>query len=109
MKHFVNLLPCLIPPAAVQTVVILQPRGDRNGGVLILGVADNHGGDPGVDDLPLAHGAGIGVGNQLSGGILPPYQIQSGPDHVVAGGGDNSVCLRMDAAAELIPLPPGDF
>ena len=64
--------------------------------------------DAGVDDQPAAHGAGGGAGDQLAGfGVLAGH-VEGGPQHLAAGGGDDGVGLRVDGAAQLIPLPGGN-
>ena len=40
---------------------------------------------------------------------VPAYQIDRAAGHVPPGGGDNGVGLGMDAAAQLVPLAPGDL
>ena len=49
-----------------------------------------------VDDEPLAHGAGIGVGNQRAGFGVLAHQIQGAADHFAAGGADDGVGLRVN-------------
>ena len=69
---------------------------------------DDHPVDPGVDDNPAAHGAGGGVVEEGAVSGLPAGQIEGGAQGVPPGGGDDGVHLRVDRAAQLIPLAGGD-
>ena len=40
---------------------------------------------------------------------ITAHQVQGAAHHVPAAGGDNGVGLGVDAAAQLIPLSPGDL
>ena len=77
-------------------------------GVFPLGVADDHPGHARVDDDPAAHGAGGGIVEEAAVLGLPPGQIEGGAQGVPPGGGDDGVHLRVDGAAQLVPLAGGD-
>ena len=77
-------------------------------GIFRGSVADHHGADAGVDDHAAAHIAGACVMYQLAGGVVQHGQIEGAAQHLLPGSGDDAVLLRMDAAAKLIALAPGD-
>src|SRR5699024_5220873 len=96
------------PRAQGQGVVLFDPLPNRDHHVVLGAGADDHLLQPGVDNHPAAHGAGGGVGEDGAGGGVLPRQVQGTPHHVPPGGGDDGVGLGVDAAAQLVPLSPGD-
>ena len=89
-------------------VVLIDPILHGCDGVVRGAIADDHLFDACVDDQAPAHGTAGGVLKQLAGLGVPPCQIERGAQGLAAGGGDDGVCLGMDAAAQLIPLAGGD-
>src|SRR5699024_12748432 len=51
--------------------------------------------------------SGGGVVEELAALGLPARQVQGGPQGVPPGGGDDGVHLRVDGAAQLVPLAAG--
>ena len=70
-------------------------------------MADHHPLQARVDDVAAAHGAGRGVRQQLPGLGVAAHQIQRAAHHIPAAGGNDGIGLGVDAAAQLVPLPPG--
>ena len=57
---------------------------------------------------PTAHGAGGRFRIIAAGGGVAPDKIERRAHHVAPRGGNDGVCLGVDAAAELVPLSGGD-
>ena len=93
----------------VNGVVVFDPVADRNGPILRRACPDDNLVNARIDDLPLAHRTAHRVGKQLIGSRIPPDEINGGADHIAPGSGDDGVCLRMDAAAEFVPLTGGNM
>jgi len=55
-----------------------------------------------------AHCAGGRVGKKFAGFCVTPNEIERAAEHGAAGGGDDRVCLSVDASAKLITLAAGD-
>ena len=79
-----------------------------NHGIALPGVPNHHPADARVDDEPAAHGAGGGAGNEFPGGRVLAGHVEGGPEGLAPGGGDDGVGLRVDRAAQLVPLPRRD-
>ena len=69
--------PLLFHPAAdaCNGLVVFHPVLHIHYGKLRGRVADDHLGNPGVDDISAAHGAGGGVVEQFAGGGVAPAEI----------------------------------
>ena len=89
-------------------VVMLDPFRDGDDAVGVSPRSDHDLMDPGIDDLPFAHGTGHGVGKQFVGPCVTPDKIECGADHVAPGSGNDRGGLRMDASAQLVPLAGGN-
>ena len=85
-------------------LVVVDPFLDGDDAIFCRAVADDDVFDSGVDDLPLAHGAGGRIRQQLVRLRLPADEIERRPEHVLARGRDDGVRFSVDAAAELIAL-----
>ena len=90
-------------------VVVFYPFGDGNRPKRIGPRSNDDLLNASIDDLALAHGAGHGVGKQGVGFGVPADQIESRPDHIPPGGGDDGIRFRVYAPAEFIALTGGNI
>ena len=99
----------LISQNALQRFVIAYPIQHVDFGIFCRRIADDYSVNAGVDNHTLAHGAGTCIRNQFPGVYIPPYQIKSSTDHVIAGSGNNCILLGVNRTAKLITLSPRNF
>jgi len=101
-----KLMPKLIPKHAIQRFIILDPVPDLDHPVMVFVVPYVNGLDPCVDDHAFAHGAAVGIADILPRGHFPAGQIDGSPDHPLPLCADDGVGLSVNAAAQLVALPP---
>ena len=78
-------------------------------GERVAGIAFDHAGDARVDNQAFAHGAGIGVGNELMCLGLDADEVKRAADHVGTGSMDDGVGFGMYRTAEVISFAAGDL
>ncbi len=97
-----------ITELALNTLVVDYPVANVDYAVVFLGVADDNGRNTCIDDKSLAHTAAGGVFNKRAACGIDTYHVKSGIEHLVAGGGDDGVSLRMNGSTELVSLTAGN-
>ena len=88
---------------------MLYPTLDVDGGVFVVGVADYNGGNACVDYHSLAHGAWLNIAVKLTCFCVVTGKVNGSINGVASGGGNDGVCLGMNASAQFIALTLGDI
>ena len=99
-------MPLRRPPR--QGVIVENPVSHFGDAVAILACAADDAGDAGVDDHPLAHGAGACVAEDFISLTGSAGEKEGAAQGVPPGGGYDRIGFGVYTAAELIALPRRD-
>ena len=65
--------------------------------------------DAGIDNLPLAHRAGIRIAHDFSGLRIASNEIQGRANHFFPRCRDDGICLRVNGTAQFIYMTQAEY